>query len=64
LAIENATPDFWTVGFDFEREAEIENNNMFLDIWDETGEPFEISHKQARFKILKTDEGKYYTERF
>jgi len=53
---------YWVVFFDFEPEAEIDNNMMMLEIDDETGEPYEIRHKQARFKILKNDEGGYYTE--
>ena len=64
FAIANAKPDYWFVGFSFEPEAEIENNRMFLDIWDETGEPFELRHKQAKFKILKDADGKYSIKQF
>lgn len=53
---------YWTIGFDFEPEAEIEYNRIFLEIDDDTGEPFSIRHKQAIFKILKNSEGKYFTE--
>jgi hypothetical protein len=63
FAIENAKPDYWFVGFSFEPEAEIDNNRIFLDIWDETGEPFFIRHRQAGFKILKDETGDYFIER-
>lgn len=52
---------FWTVGFDFEPEAEIEYNSMFLEIDDNTGEPYCIMHKQASLKISKDSNGKYFT---
>ena len=54
--------DFWSIGFDFEPEAELETNSMFLHIYDNTGEPFFIRHRQAGFKILKDEKGNYYTE--
>lgn len=54
--------NYWTIGFDFEPEAEIEYNSIFLDIDDDTGEAFSIRHKQAIFKLLKDSEGVYYTE--
>jgi hypothetical protein len=54
--------NYWTIGFDFEPEAEIEYNSIFLDIDDDTGEAFSIRHKQAIFKLLKDSEGIYYTE--
>ncbi|WP_138432559.1 hypothetical protein [Winogradskyella algicola] len=52
----------WKVFFEFESDTEIDNNVMILKINDETSEPFQIRHKQARFDILKNDEGKYYTK--
>jgi hypothetical protein len=54
--------NYWTIGFDFEPEAELEYNSMFMHVDDDTAEPFSIRHKQAIFKILKNSEGKYYTE--
>lgn len=52
---------YWTIGFDFEPEAEIEYNSMFLEIDDDTGEPYLIMHKQASMKIAKDNNGKYFT---
>ncbi len=50
----------WTSSFDFPPEDGWEGRNtIFLNIRDEDGEPYEISHKQARFKIIKNDKGKY-----
>ena len=54
--------NYWFIGFGFEPEAELDNNTMFLSIDDDTGEPFEIHHKQAFFNIKKGEDGKYYTE--
>ena len=50
----------WTSAFDFPLEDEWEGRNvMFLEISDETGEPYKISHKQVRLKIIKNEQGKY-----
>lgn len=62
LTVLESYRDYWSLGFDFELETELENNTMFLSIWDDTGEPFEISHKQAFFDVRKDDNDKYYTE--
>jgi len=61
--INSQKPDYWFVGFKFEPEAELETNSIFLDIWDATGEPFYIRHRQAGFNILKDENGKYYKEK-
>lgn len=50
---------YWVVGFEFIKEAEIYNNKMFIQIDDETGEAYLLSHRDASFKIKKDDDGKY-----
>ena len=62
FAIENAKPDHWIVFFEFEPEAELDNNSIHLSICDDNGEPFQIRHKQAFFVIKKGEDGKYFTE--
>jgi hypothetical protein len=47
----------WLVGFDFPKETGI-NSSWHLKISDETGEPLSLRHRQAAFKIEKS-EGKY-----
>ncbi|MEI6312323.1 MAG: hypothetical protein WCP57_08700 [Bacteroidota bacterium] len=59
----NSLKAYWTICFDFEPEAEIQKNFMFLDIDDASGEPFKISHKQFSGKIIKSAEGKYSVEK-
>ncbi|MBV7269108.1 hypothetical protein [Winogradskyella luteola] len=54
--------NFWTIGFDFEPESEIEYNSMFLEIDDDSGEPYRISHKQATMNVLINEDGKYYLD--
>jgi len=54
--------NYWFVGFGFEAEAELDNNTMYLSIDDDTGKPFEISHRQAFFDVRKDENDKYYTE--
>ena len=51
--------NYWVVGFSFEPEAELELNKMFLEIDDDTGEPYQISHKQAVLSIVKDAKGAY-----
>lgn len=50
----------WMVCFEFPVEDKWEGRNtIFLKIYDDTGEPFEIFHKQAKFKITKNHKGVY-----
>jgi hypothetical protein len=51
----------WTVYFDFPKRMELPKrmNSFFLQIDDETGEPTELSHQQARLKLVKSEDGKY-----
>jgi hypothetical protein len=51
----------WAVSFRFEKEMDLPErmNTFFLRIDDETGEPFELSHEQARLKLVKSEDGKY-----
>ncbi|WP_447636835.1 hypothetical protein [Flavobacterium microcysteis] len=54
---------FWITSFGFpEEEGWNGTNMMFILTRDDNGEPYQISHKQAKFKILKNKDGKYYTE--
>lgn len=59
----NSIKAYWTICFDFETEAEIQKNFMFLDIDDASGEPLKISHKQFSGKITKLADGKYMVEK-
>ncbi|KMQ69929.1 hypothetical protein ACM39_02495 [Chryseobacterium sp. FH2] len=54
---------YWTVCFDFEPEAEVGKNFMFLDIDDTNGEPMNISHKQFSGKIKKDSDGNYIVQK-
>jgi len=54
---------YWAVIFQFpDDEGWNGRNVMWVLIKDETGEPYELGHKQAKFKIFKNKDGKYYTE--
>lgn len=56
---------YWSVGLDFpEDDGWGERNKMFIEIADETGVPYEISHKQYRGKLKQDTNGKYYIEDF
>lgn len=52
---------YWTIGFSFEEESEIEYNFIFIEIDDETGEPYRIFHKQSSMNIIKDKDEKYLT---
>ena len=56
------TPDYWSVSFSFPENAEAPNNTIFLDLWDETGEPYRVYHRDAVWDIKVTEEGKYFLE--
>jgi hypothetical protein len=54
---------FWVVLFDFPEDDGWDGRNMmFVKIKDETGEPYEVGHRQWKGKVLKDSNGKYYTE--
>jgi hypothetical protein len=51
---------YWSVLFEFPKEDEWgERNTMWVRIKDDTGEPYEIGHRQAKFGIVKKGGGKY-----
>ncbi|WP_447636836.1 hypothetical protein [Flavobacterium microcysteis] len=53
---------YWKVFFEFPDDEGWNGRNMMcVSIKDDTGEPYELGHKQAKFKILKKD-NRYYTE--
>lgn len=54
---------FWVTSFEFpEEEGWNGRNMMFILTRDDNGEPYEVGHRQSKFKILKNEDGKYYTE--
>jgi hypothetical protein len=60
--VASLTP-FWVVLFDFPEDDGWDGRNMmFVKIKDETGEPYEVGHRQWKGKVLKDSNGKYYTE--
>jgi hypothetical protein len=54
---------FWSVIFDFPEDDGWDGRNvMRVKIKDETGEPYEVGHRQWKGKVLKDENGKYYKE--
>lgn len=56
---------YWTVSLQFPKEERWEGRNTyFILIKYEDGEPYEISHRQAKFKLIKDEDGKYKAEKY
>jgi hypothetical protein len=54
---------YWTVLFDYPEDDGWQGRNiMRVLIKDETGEPYEIGHRQWKGKVIKQDNGKYKIE--
>lgn len=54
---------YWDVLFDYPEDDGWQGRNMmWVLIKDETGEPYEIGHRQWKGKVLKDSSGKYYIE--
>ena len=56
---------YWSVRFDFPEDDGWEGRNvMRVLIKDETGEPYEVGHRQWKGKVKKDSKGKYYKENY
>jgi hypothetical protein len=54
---------FWDVIFDFPEDDNWRGRNiMWVLIKDDTGEPYEIGHRQYKGKVIKNSQGKYEIE--
>lgn len=54
---------YWHVLFDYPEDDGWQGRNLMrVLIKDETGEPYEIVHRQWKGKVLKDSNGKYYIE--
>lgn len=56
---------YWCVMFDFPEDDGWEGRNvMRVLIKDDTGEPYEVGHRQWKGKVKKDSKGKYYKENY
>lgn len=52
--------EYWDVIFDFPEDDNWRGRNiMWVLVKDETGEPYEIGHRQYKGKVIKNSQGKY-----
>lgn len=51
---------YWSVTLDFPEDDNWKGRNvMFIKIKDETGEAYEVGHRQSKSNIIKNSNGKY-----
>jgi hypothetical protein len=53
---------YWTIVFDLPLEYDARIPSVYLDIYDETGIPFELQTWQAVYKFAKSPEDKWVIE--
>jgi hypothetical protein len=56
---------YWSVLFDFPEDDGWDGRNvMSVKVKDETGEPYEVGHRQWKGKVIKDENGKYHKENY
>jgi len=56
---------YWNVIFDFPEDEHWEERNVYyVEIRDEDGIPYKVGHRQAKFKVEKDQNNKFYKSKY